>query len=385
MSRVLQDVAAPTQLQKLTKGCEGAVLEHQEVIPRCDIVLQGETPQSWPEETTDAAHRGTHTADPTPVDIRDCRLATDRLDLEPRASRCPQVGSFYELYEDDAEHATRVLGWKMTLAGVGQCRQVGCPAGGLDQAMEALLAAGHKVGIIEQLETTQEAKAARGSLAVVRRELTSIVTPATHGASTAGNRPPGGLLCLSEGDAAPVELGLAMLDPARGTVLLGAETDASDSRACLRGVLARLQPREVLVCPDQLSKATRGVLADPSLGLQVSWIRGDVPRCVLGQPVSARGPKRALGRGSACKAQRQTRFVLSSQAVRPRARRQAERGAGGGPRLRREIAQPQGGVPPDRGEGRTLRPGEARGKDAVGPGDGADAGGDEPSGGAQRL
>ena len=33
-----------------------------------------------------------------------------------------QCGKFYELYEEDAEIGARVLGWKMTLSGVGGCR-----------------------------------------------------------------------------------------------------------------------------------------------------------------------------------------------------------------------------------------------------------------------
>lgn len=46
--------------------------------------------------------------------------------------------------------------------GVGHCRQVGCPQSGVQEATQRLLAAGYKVGIIEQLETAAEAKAKRG-------------------------------------------------------------------------------------------------------------------------------------------------------------------------------------------------------------------------------
>ena len=35
-----------------------------------------------------------------------------------------KVGTFYELYEDDAQVGHDVLGWKMTITGVGHCRQV---------------------------------------------------------------------------------------------------------------------------------------------------------------------------------------------------------------------------------------------------------------------
>jgi hypothetical protein len=36
-----------------------------------------------------------------------------------------QVGKFYELYEDDAQVAHEELDWRMTVSGVGHCRQVG--------------------------------------------------------------------------------------------------------------------------------------------------------------------------------------------------------------------------------------------------------------------
>lgn len=38
---------------------------------------------------------------------------------------CDQTqGKFYELYELDAEIGHKELDWKMTLSGVGKCRQV---------------------------------------------------------------------------------------------------------------------------------------------------------------------------------------------------------------------------------------------------------------------
>ena len=51
-----------------------------------------------------------------------------------------KVGKFYELYEDDAEIGCRVLDWKMTVSGVGHCRQVGCPESGIDAAVRGAYA-----------------------------------------------------------------------------------------------------------------------------------------------------------------------------------------------------------------------------------------------------
>ena len=91
-----------------------------------------------------------------------------------------KVGTFYELYEDDAQVGHDVLGWKMTITGVGHCRQVqqtesladvasgnigmalqllfqvhqqqllacmqvGCPEGRIDENVATLTAAGYKV------------------------------------------------------------------------------------------------------------------------------------------------------------------------------------------------------------------------------------------------
>ncbi|KAK7291457.1 hypothetical protein RIF29_06618 [Crotalaria pallida] len=70
-----------------------------------------------------------------------------------------KVGKFYELYEIDAEIGHKELDWKMTLSGVGKCRQVGISESGIDDAVQNLVARGYKVGRVEQLETSEEAKA----------------------------------------------------------------------------------------------------------------------------------------------------------------------------------------------------------------------------------
>ncbi|XP_010497385.1 PREDICTED: DNA mismatch repair protein MSH7-like, partial [Camelina sativa] len=70
-----------------------------------------------------------------------------------------KVGKFYELYELDAELGHKELDWKMTMSGVGKCRQVGISESGIDEAVQKLLARGYKVGRIEQLETSDQAKA----------------------------------------------------------------------------------------------------------------------------------------------------------------------------------------------------------------------------------
>ncbi|PWA57243.1 MUTS-like protein [Artemisia annua] len=90
-------------------------------------------------------------------------------------------GKFYELYEVDAEIRHKELDWKMTMSGVGKCRQVGISESGIDDAVEKLLARGYKVGR-EQLETSEQAKS-RGGTTVIQRKLVNVLTPSTliHG------------------------------------------------------------------------------------------------------------------------------------------------------------------------------------------------------------
>ena len=38
-----------------------------------------------------------------------------------------------------------MLGWRQTIAGVGHCRQVGCPESGIDDAVQRLVSLGYKV------------------------------------------------------------------------------------------------------------------------------------------------------------------------------------------------------------------------------------------------
>ncbi|CAG9465209.1 unnamed protein product [Pedinophyceae sp. YPF-701] len=182
-----------------------------------------------------------------------------------------KVGKFFELYEDDAATGADVMGWKLTLSGVGKCRQVGCPESGLVEAARRLVAAGYKVGIMEQVETASAAKAARGSKAVVRRELTQVYTPATAldtegGAAGGGGVVPSCVLCMWEAPLprereGAVEVGVAVLDATSGQVYAGSVRELGGGRAAVGALLASVAPREVIASREGLSTHTARVLA----------------------------------------------------------------------------------------------------------------------------
>ena len=232
-----------------------------------------------------------------------------------------KVGKFYELYEDDAEIGCAALDWKMTVSGVGHCRQVGCPESGVDAATAELVRRGHKVGRIEQMETAAEARARTGSdKAVIRRELLSVTSPAT---AVDGDLPCVGprassldatathLLVIAEGipeadaearandgdgdgedateKARATEkkkdettiIGFAFLDAAAGTLRVGSFADDA-SRVALSTLLTQTSPVEVLV-----RRGARGVSTAAGAALakaprapkvtSVSSEKGDAP------------------------------------------------------------------------------------------------------------
>ncbi|GJP57943.1 hypothetical protein CLOP_g20647 [Closterium sp. NIES-67] len=196
-----------------------------------------------------------------------------------------KVGKFYELYEVDAEVGHKELDWKLTVSGVGKCRQVGVPESGIEDAVQKLVARGYKVGRMEQLETSEEAKAKRGPGAMVQRQLTQILSPATL---TEGSLRPEAvhLLAIKEtlaeadgvnssspngssssitpsstpsGSTESILVGFAFADVAGGSIYVGAMRDDS-SRSALSALLIQVAPQELLFELDGLSSDTRKLL-----------------------------------------------------------------------------------------------------------------------------
>src|SRR6516165_1653586 len=83
-----------------------------------------------------------------------------------------RMGDFYELFDADAEVASRVLGLTLTSRDK-TVPMAGFPHHALESYLQKLLRAGHRVAVCDQVE---EAALARG---LVRREVTRVVTPGT--------------------------------------------------------------------------------------------------------------------------------------------------------------------------------------------------------------
>ncbi|GLT98512.1 hypothetical protein SLE2022_160140 [Rubroshorea leprosula] len=177
-----------------------------------------------------------------------------------------KVGKFYELYELDAEIGHKELDWKMTISGVGKCRQVGISESGIDDAVQKLVARGYKVGRIEQLETSQQAKV-RGSNSVIPRKLVQVITPST---SVDGNIGPDAvhLLAIKEGSCevgnGSTVYGFAFVDCAALKFWVGSISDDA-SCAALGALLMQVSPKEIIYESRGLSRETQKALRKYSL------------------------------------------------------------------------------------------------------------------------
>ena len=163
-----------------------------------------------------------------------------------------RVGDFYELFCEDAEEGSRLLGLTLTSRNNGAASAVplaGVPAKAIDHYLERLVKLGRKVAICEQTEDPAEAQG------IVRREVVETVTPGTVVADALLEAERNNfVVALVPGGEA---MGLAALDVSTGDMVV-LETTPAD----LPGELERLEPREVLVpeSADGLAGAEAGIV-----------------------------------------------------------------------------------------------------------------------------
>lgn len=163
-----------------------------------------------------------------------------------------QLGDFYELFFEDAVLASEKLGLTLTKRGTYQGKDIpmaGVPLKVADEYLQKAIRAGFRVAVVEQLEDPAEAKK-RGAKAVVRRDVTRLVTPGTltednlleAGANnflTACFQHPSDK--TAPGQPARHSFAIASIDISTGEFLVG-EAREED----LPGELARLSPSELI-------------------------------------------------------------------------------------------------------------------------------------------
>ncbi len=156
-----------------------------------------------------------------------------------------RMGDFYETFDGDAQIVADVLGIALTSrpmgAGGGRTPLAGVPHHSLDRHLDRLVAAGHRVAIVEQTSLTPSQGGAKG---LVERRVVRVVTPGTVDAgSLLDERGHNWLVAATpERPGDDARWGLAACD-----VTTGELECAMMAAAELPGEWARLHAREVIV------------------------------------------------------------------------------------------------------------------------------------------
>jgi DNA mismatch repair protein MutS len=153
-----------------------------------------------------------------------------------------RMGEFYEMFYDDAETASRVLGLTLTSRNNGGAADVplaGIPVKAAPDYTRRLVSQGFRVAICEQVE---DPKVAKG---VVRREVIETITPGVAFSDDLLDGSRNNFICAICGTPDPERdnaIGVAAADVSTGEIRLILATLAE-----LDPLLARLAPREILL------------------------------------------------------------------------------------------------------------------------------------------
>ena len=155
-----------------------------------------------------------------------------------------RMGEFYEMFYDDAEIASRVLGLTLTSRNNGGAAEVplaGVPVKAVQDYLRRLVQHGYRVAICEQVE---DPKLARG---IVRREVVETITPGVTFADELLDGARNNFICslwsaARARDDLTSAIGVAAADVSTGELRLCVTTAAE-----LDAVLARYAPREILL------------------------------------------------------------------------------------------------------------------------------------------
>jgi DNA mismatch repair protein MutS len=175
-----------------------------------------------------------------------------------------RVGDFYEMFFEDAEEGSGLLGLTLTSRNNGGARDVplaGVPVKAADEYVSRLLRAGRRVAICEQLEDASEAEG------IVRRDVVEVITPGTVLESTLLSADRNNYVAAIAGSE---PFGIAAVDLSTGEF----EVSRTDSGA-LADELARIEPSELLL-PENAPAPEGGWLVtrrpdwkfDPELGTE---------------------------------------------------------------------------------------------------------------------
>ncbi len=166
-----------------------------------------------------------------------------------------RMGDFYEMFYEDAQNASRVLGITLTSRDKNSDNPIpmaGFPYHQLDNYLQKLINNGFRAAICDQVEDPKQAKG------LVRREVTRVVTPGTlTDDGLLDPRTSNFIACVAPSKDS---LGLAWLELSTGRFLV-----AEVAPPLLQDELARIQPAECLI-PEHVADSGDVPLTRPDLG-----------------------------------------------------------------------------------------------------------------------
>jgi DNA mismatch repair protein MutS len=171
-----------------------------------------------------------------------------------------RMGDFYELFDADAEVASKILGLTLTSRDK-TVPMAGFPHHALEGYLQKLLQSGHRVAICDQVEDPAQAKG------LVRREVTRVVTPGTITEDDLLD--PRQSNYLAAVFPSTREMGLAWVDLSTGLFLA---TDIAVDR--LANEISRLAPSECLVAeanPGKVSGQLHELLPGMAVTFRPDW------------------------------------------------------------------------------------------------------------------
>lgn len=170
-----------------------------------------------------------------------------------------RMGDFYELFMEDAIIAAKELDIVLTKRGKNDGDDIpmcGVPHHSYESYLNRLIKKGYKVAICEQVETPEEAKKKRGYKAVVKREVTKIVTQGTLtdekmlDKDTTNN-----LVSITETKNG--NFAIAWCDISRGEVLTNEIKQES-----ITSEMERISPAEIILCDELLGRRDLKIFID---------------------------------------------------------------------------------------------------------------------------
>jgi DNA mismatch repair protein MutS len=172
-----------------------------------------------------------------------------------------RMGDFYEMFHEDAETASRVLGLTLTSRNNGGAAAVplaGVPVRAVNEYLKRLVQQGFRVAICEQVEDPRFAKG------IVRREVVETVTPGAAFSDDLLEGARNNFLCAIQSVGTTV--GIAAIDVSTGEFRLVTAQEQD-----VIAILSRLSPREVLTQAGQTT--TQGLLhgLDVLVGEREGW------------------------------------------------------------------------------------------------------------------